>query len=118
VPYAEVLKVEQQSRVLSAIYEPITRNHRLCAPNKFYEALALGKPLIVCKGTGIDKIVEENNIGCVIEYNVQEFYRVLRELKGNPSLCKGMGERARKLYEEKYKWSIMQEKLLNCYSKL
>lgn len=68
LPYSKVLSLEARARVLSAIYEPTIRNHRLCAPNKFYEALALGKPLIVCKGTGIDRIVEENGIGCVIDY--------------------------------------------------
>lgn len=114
--YSEVLKVEAKSRVISAIYEPSIRNHKLCAPNKFYEALALGKPLIVCRGTGIDKIVEKENIGFVINYDSKEFYQALRALKKDEILCREMGDRARELYEEKYRWSLMKEKLRQVYS--
>ncbi len=118
LPYFRVLPLAARARVLSAIYEPGVRNHRLCAPNKFYEALALGKPVIVCKGTGIDKIVEENNIGCVIDYDAQQFYVALRNLSMNDELRKQMGVRARKLYDEKYNWNIMKSILLDMYNSL
>ncbi|MBO7214722.1 MAG: glycosyltransferase family 4 protein [Clostridia bacterium] len=115
--YSQVLSLEARSRVLAAIYEPTVRNHRLCAPNKFYEALALGKPVIVCKGTGIDKIVEENDIGCVINYDAGEFYFAVRKLC-NSENYQQMGVRARKLYVEKYDWKIMKGILVSAYGEL
>jgi len=118
VPYEDVLTLESEARVISAIYKPTLRNHRLCAPNKFYEALALGKPLIVCRGTGIDQVVEKYEIGIVIDYDAQQFYEALKQLKMNDQLCEEMGQRARKLYEEKYKWSLMENKLLELYQSL
>lgn len=119
VMYKDCLENESRSICLSAIYDPRNnRNHRLCAPNKFYESLALGKPIIVCSGTGIDKIVKENDIGIVIDYDVKQFYNAIRYLKANPSKCKKMGERARKLYEEKYNWGIMSSILLNAYKEI
>lgn len=116
IPYSKVLEIEKQAKVLSAIYEPSIRNHRLCAPNKFYEALALGKPLIVCRGTGIDKIVESNNLGSVINYDAGEFYTALRKLCSDPQTRLEMGKRGRKLYVEKYSWTIMREILIDAYS--
>jgi len=116
VMYKECLENEAKSICLSAIYEPTIRNHRLCAPNKFYESLALGKPVIVCRGTGIDRIVEENNIGIVINYDVEEFYSAVRKLKNEPELCKDMAIRARKIYDEKYSWSIMEKILVETYN--
>lgn len=118
ITYSQVLEYEGKSKVISAIYNPNVRNHRLCAPNKFYEALALGKPIIVCKGTGIDQIVQDNRIGCVINYNAEEFYKALEYLLHNDDLRKQMGVRGRKIYEKKYKWSLMREKLLDEYSLL
>lgn len=118
VTYKECLDMESRAICLSAIYEPTIRNHRLCAPNKFYESLALGKPVIVCKGTGIDRIVEDNHIGVVINYDVDEFYSAIRWLKENPILCSEMGVRARKLYEQKYNWTIMEKVLLTSYEEL
>ena len=115
IPYSEVLDNEARTAVLSAIYSPTKRNHRLCAPNKFYEALALGKPVIVCKGTGIDRIVEENNLGAVINYDVDEFYAALRNLLFDVKKREEMGVRAKKVYLEKYNWDIMKRRLLEIY---
>lgn len=118
VTYDKVLCIENMSKVISAIYKPTIRNHRLCAPNKFYEALALAKPVIVCKGTGIDRIIEKYNAGIVIEYSAEEFYKALEFLINNPQICEEMGKNARQLYENNYKWSIMKKRLVQLYKKL
>ena len=118
IKYKECLDYEATAICLSAIYEPTIRNHRLCAPNKFYESLGLGKPVIVCRGTGIDRIVEENNIGIVINYDVKEFYTAVRKLKDNPELCKEMGRRARQLYDDIYNWALMEKILLDSYKEI
>ncbi|MDY6316445.1 MAG: glycosyltransferase, partial [Oribacterium sp.] len=65
--YADVIKLENRCDVMTAIYDPILKNHRYAAPNKFYEALMLGKPLIVMENTGIDKTVADAHIGWVIK---------------------------------------------------
>ena len=116
ISYEDVLKIEKNAIAISAIYNPITRNNQLCAPNKFYEALALGKPVIVCKGTGIDRVVEKNKIGVVINYNGEEFYKALRYLKNNPTACKQMGAKGRVLYESSFSWKQSKIKLQNLYS--
>lgn len=113
--YREVLEVEVKTKVLSAIYEPSIRNHQLCAPNKFYEALALGKPVIVCRGTGVDKIVEKENIGIVINYNAQDFFQALNTLLKDADKRILMGRNAKRLYEQRYKWSIMSKRLVDVY---
>ena len=118
IPYSDVLDYEAKSKVISAIYDPVLRNHRLCAPNKFYEAMALAKPIIVCRGTGIDKVVEENNIGLVIDYSAEQFYIALETLVINDALRTEMGERAKALYESQYNWSIMEQRLLALYDTL
>lgn len=118
ISYDDVLKVESESAVISAIYNPNKRNHVLCAPNKFYEALALGKPVIVCKGTGIDKIVTENHLGYAIEYDAKEFFRTLRILLDDKNESKAMGERGRNLYETLYNWENMKKKLISIYEGL
>ncbi len=114
LPYQKVLEAEAQSRILSAIYEPSSRNHRLCAPNKFYESLALDKPVIVCKGTGIDRIVEAEKIGRAIDYDVTAFYAALRELLDKQDSTHA----ARKLYESHYRWRDIAKRLCQIYESL
>lgn len=116
--YDQVLQTEAKAVCLSAIYDPSWRLHQLCAPNKFYEALALGKPQIVCKGTGIDQIVERNNIGKVIEYKADQFYEAVRYYKAHPDECREIKARARALYENSYRWEIMKARLVEAYKEL
>lgn len=118
VKYSEVLRLERKSKVISAIYDPSKRNHRLCAPNKFYEALAIGVPVIVCRGTGIDSIVDYNKIGYVINYDVEEFYQSLERLIKVDETSHQINKRSRKIYNAKYKWKYMKEKLIRLYEEL
>lgn len=97
---------------------PRKKNRIVFIPYKFYESLASRKPMIVCRGTGIDKIVEAYNLGITIPYNADEFYRALHKLLKDPVRCKEMGQNGKKLYEEKYRWEIMEKKLLQAYSEL
>ena len=116
--YDQVLAAEAKGVCLSAIYDPSWKNHQLCAPNKFYEALALGKPVIVCRGTGIDQIVERNQVGRVIEYRADQFYEAVRYFKAHPEECAQIRLRARALYENTYHWQIMKARLVNAYKEL
>lgn len=115
IPYSECLALESKSMCLSAIYEPSWKNHQLCAPNKFYESLALGKPIIVCRGTGIDKIVEEHRIGIVINYSASELFDAIIWFKTHKEESAMMSSRARSLYEKEYDWRIMSNRLLTAY---
>ncbi len=116
--YDEVLDTEARAVCLSAVYDPSWKNHQLCAPNKFYEALALGKPVIVCRGTGIDQIVESHHIGTVIEYRAEQFYEAIRYYQSHPEECDRIRTEARELYDHKYQWCVMQDRLLKAYGEL
>lgn len=115
IPYSKVLEIENRSKVLSAIYIPTIRNHQLCAPNKFYEAMALGKPIIVCRGTGIDKVVEREKSGVLIDYDAEEFYHALEDLLSNNRKRESMGKNGKDLFMQKYDWKIMKKRLIEVY---
>lgn len=71
IPYDKTIELERSCDVMCAIYDPSVPNHFYAAPNKFYEALSLGKPLIMARNTGMASIVEEYGIGEVIDFNVE-----------------------------------------------
>ena len=98
-----------------ATYDPDIKNHKYSAPNKVYEAMALGKPIIVCKDTGIDKLVIENNTGCAIEYNAESFIEGIKLLVLNEENLEKIKINAQRLYNEQYSWKSMELKLLEIY---
>lgn len=118
IPYNEVLTIEKKCDIITAIYEPNNMNHKYAAPNKFYEALMLGKPLIMVNGTGMSKIVENEQIGVIINYNKESLAKGLEQLFLNQVSWDTISGKMKNLYVEKYSWELMERRLLDLYATL
>ena len=119
VDYEKALELSSQADVLFATYDPAVPNHRYSSPNKLFEAMMLGKPIIVARDTNMDRIVSEHDCGIIVSYgNDAEFENALIQLAGDPSLRKRLGENARKAYETRYSWDIMKSRLIELYSQI
>ena len=114
VDYETALKIYSISDVMFAIYDPNVPNHKYSAPNKVYEAMFLGKPIIVAKDTGIDQIVKNNEMGIVINYTEEAFEKALSVILSNPEKIKQTGENAKKAYNI-YSWEKMRDLLVKVY---
>lgn len=118
VPYQKVLEVESESDILTAIYDPAVKNHFYAAPNKFYESLMLGKPVIMAKNTGMSEIVEEHDIGATIDFSKEGIENGLIELTKKKLRWPQMSSRMKKLYSEEYSWDEMERRLIRAYQEL
>lgn len=116
--YSKVLEYEASCDLLFATYSPTIPNHKYCAPNKIYEAMALQKPIIVCKGTGIDELILQEKIGEVINYNADEFFIAAKKLLEDKERLSKIENKCKEIYEEKYSWRIMSERLLKMYDEI
>ena len=117
MPYKEVLELEKKCDVMTAIYDPTILNHQYAAPNKFYEAIMLGKPIIMVKNTGWDKVVEDNQIGCLIDYSKEGLHLGLERV-ANLVNDVNIETRSKKLYQNEYSWDLMEERIKRLYSDL
>lgn len=113
--YTQTLKIESLCDVMTAAYDPSISNHRYAAPNKFYEALMLGKPIIMCIGTGFSDVVEDNEIGICIDYSEESLEKGLEYLSNNLERFRSRSEFERGLYRKQYSWDIMSERLKTLY---
>lgn len=118
--YEEALKLYAKADVLFATYDPAIPNHRYSSANKLFEAMMLGKPIIVARGTGMDRLVERYKVGFVVDYgDVNQLESVLKKIA-----CWHLGEkeafaeRARAVYMENFSWDRMATRLVNLYAKL
>ncbi|MEQ2678554.1 glycosyltransferase family 4 protein [Enterocloster citroniae] len=120
MPYTDVLKLEKKCDLMTAIYDPNLPNHTYAAPNKFYEALMIKKPLIMVQGTGMDSYITEYNLGEVINLNghsfEESFSQAITNLIGIRGYWKQMGENGYMLYKSEFSWDEMERRLLSLYS--
>ena len=116
--YSETLALEKQCDVMMAVYDPSIRNHKYAAPNKFYESIMLGKPIIMAYDTGHDDIITKNDIGILTEYSESGIRDAIYALEKRRNEWNDMGKRAMNLYNSNYSWTIMTKRIEEMYRNL
>ena len=93
-------------------------NHINSQPNKMFEYMSAGVPVIASDFPLWKEIIHNNNCGiCVNPTNPDEISTAIQFLINNPDQALKMGENGRKAVIEKYNWEVESEKLLNIYNK-
>jgi glycosyltransferase involved in cell wall biosynthesis len=73
------------------------------SPNKMFDALAAGKPILINVPGWLGETIEKNNCGMCLDANRPEkLADALEELATNPELCRQMGKNARELAEREF----------------
>ncbi|PLR85415.1 glycosyltransferase family 4 protein [Bacillus sp. V33-4] len=116
--YKETLQLENSCDIMMAIYDPSVPNHYYAAPNKFYEALMLGKPIVMVANTGMDEVISANNIGEVINYDPQSLKKAIEHIVQQKSEWNEISCRMKSLYERDYSWREMEKRLISFYKQL
>lgn len=118
LPYKKTLELENSCDIMMAIYDPTIPNHYFAAPNKFYEALMLGKPVIMASNTGMDEVISAHGIGEIIEYNSNSLKTALENLVNRIGEWKEISTKMKKLYDNDYSWDEMEKRLLDLYKEI
>jgi glycosyltransferase involved in cell wall biosynthesis len=119
IPYKEVLKLENSFHVMIHTTDPENPSQKWVSPNKLFESMALGKPIIVSEGTLSSKRVGMINCGLIVKYGSEMDLRgAILRLKNNKNLAKELGSRGKEEYSREWNWSITEKKLLEAYSRI
>jgi len=82
------------------------------SPNKFFDALALGRPILVNYGGWVKDLLEQHNAGvAVASNNPDEIAQAILALRSQPELCAEMGRNARRLAETQFARDILAEQM-------
>lgn len=114
VPYKNSLEIYKKCDIIFAIYNHKIKNHQYSAPNKFYEAMMLSKAIIVCQGTGVDKLVEMENIGCVCEYNKNSVKNIIKDIDNDRRKLLDYKINSNKAYKH-YSYKEMSKRIKDIY---
>lgn len=119
IDYQQALRLSAAADVLFATYDPMIPNHRYSSPNKIFEAMMLGKPIIAAANTNMDRIVLEERCGLVVPYgDMDALEAALQRLTNDVLLRKELGVNARHAYDASYGWPQMSQRLQNLYTRL
>jgi len=115
--YPEMLNRMSRCHVVLCLMDPSNENNRIGTPNKLYEGMALGIPLLTSRRTLAGDIVEREGCGLAIDWSEESFNDAVSVLKDDETRAK-MGRAGRKAAESKYNWAAMRGRLIDEYSRL
>ena len=119
IPYQRALEMTHAADVVLALYDPALPNHRYASPNKLFEGMMLGKPVIVARDTHVDTIVSNEKSGLIVEYgDLTGLNAALEMLEKDIALRQKLGTNGRAAYEDLYSWVGMEKRLLRLYAQL
>jgi glycosyltransferase involved in cell wall biosynthesis len=116
IAYDSVFEYLCRAKIGMVLLQPVYYNNIMGIPNKLFDYMAAGIPVIASDFTNISKIVKEADCGILVDpTDAEDVADAVVYLVEHPEEAKRMGENGRKAVEEKYNWEKMEEKLLELY---
>ena len=121
VPYDRLLAIEAEFDLFVQVLDGHEENVRWgsASPNKLFEAMAFGKPIIVGRETLTAQRVEAFGNGVAVTYgSKKELQDAILKFKKNPELVRDMGEKGRTEFQRNWRPEIMEKRLLDAYDQI
>lgn len=116
IPHKEVIPLTKKCHVSICLFERDNMNNQVGLPNKVFEAMVTGRPLITTKGLYYSDFAREKGFGIPVE-NADECIEAVKKLMADPKRCEEYGVKALEAALE-YNWANEKQKLLEIYGSL
>lgn len=114
VKYQDGLNISYNSDVMYAMYSIQNPNHVYAAPNKYYEAMFLGKPIFSTKNTIVEKKVLNHQMGYISGESEDDIISTIKAINKSDLIAKGEAAKACWLSTYKdYTQNYMKTEYLN-----
>lgn len=119
ISYEEVIKRSYCADMLFQFRDSSLLINKYICGSTLFNSMASGTPIIVNKGTSTANKVQKENSGLIIDANSKdEIKEAILKLKNDKDLREKLGSNARKAYQNKYSWKLMEKQLRILYNGL
>ena len=117
--YAELSLYTASADIGILFYRNNCRNNYYCAPNKLYEYMMMGLPVVTNDYPGIADLVAGEEIGvCVDSRDTRRIADAVNKLAGSPRLYKTMRQNCLRLSKLRLNWEEESKKLQHRYMEI
>lgn len=109
------LEIMLDSDIIVGLYYLNSSNHLYASPNKYYEHLMLGKPILTSNGTRISDLVSKDKTGFTIGDNIEDLDILLKTINKNDIL--NYSKNAKHIWDCRYK-NYYVDNALPLYAKI
>ena len=118
IPLDRVIPMTMEADVVFCMFDPNDPNNVTGSPNKLFESMVCGRPIVCTRGTHSGDMTEQEEVGLAVEYSVEALREAIVKLRDNPELRERLGRNALRAAISKYNWGNEERKLLELYEGL
>jgi glycosyltransferase involved in cell wall biosynthesis len=115
--YSQVPLYNKASDLLFALYSKKTANNRVASPNKLFDAMVSGKPIIVSDTGILSEVVKGEKMGIVVKDEYKSVASGIRRLIQDLNMYGELSQNAKKA-SLRYNWGAEERGLLKTYKEL
>jgi len=99
----DILDIYSKIDVIYSVYDAEDFNVRVAIPNRLYESIVCGLPIIVAKNTALSWVVKKYGVGFeVSSSNVNELKELIKNILNNPDILNSYKENALRIRHNFY----------------
>jgi glycosyltransferase involved in cell wall biosynthesis len=119
VPPDQVVSVAASADVGVSPIVPSCLNYRYSLPNKLFQYMAAGLPVVASDFPQVRQIVESARCGLVVDTREPRLIAAaIESVLDDPDAARAMGARGREAVRDRYNWSTSAAALLDVYGRL
>jgi len=119
VPPDQVVDYAASADVGVSPIVPSCLNYRYSLPNKLFQYMAAGVPVVASDFPQVREVVRDSGCGLVVATSrPADIAAAVNRILSDPGRALAMGERGRAAVEERYNWSTAADVLLSVYAGL
>jgi glycosyltransferase involved in cell wall biosynthesis len=100
-------------------YQPSSLNYRYSLPNKIFQCMAAGIPVVASDFPQVREVVEETGAGrCVDSTDPAAIGAAVSAILGDPVLRRAMGAAGRQAIESRFNWDVSAAALMAVYERV
>jgi len=108
----EALSLASQCDAVFAFYAPTSVNNVYASPNKIYDAMCVGRPVIINEEILVADFVREQDLGMTCRYeDTVALGHIVAGLKSRRDDLAAFAQRTRALFQSRYSWERMEPRL-------
>ncbi|MBS3918866.1 MAG: glycosyltransferase family 4 protein [Deltaproteobacteria bacterium] len=116
--HKETMAMLGEARIGLVVFRPVP-NHTEAQPNKLFEYMSAGIPVIASDFLLWRRIVGETQCGLLVDpLNPKAIAEAIQWLLEHPAEAEVMGKRGQKAIREHYNWDVEAQKLLTLYERI
>ncbi|WP_244987663.1 glycosyltransferase family 4 protein [Methanoculleus chikugoensis] len=116
LPYREMYDTLRMGSIGLLVFQPDYYNAYIGLPNKLFDYMLCGLPVVASDFPEIRKVVAETECGVLVDpTDPDAIAEAITYLLEHPDAARRMGENGRKAVLERYNWGEMEKRLLGVY---